>query len=251
MVDGDFCPGCYAYRGVLEIDGLFWEELVSGGEYKFDRQGFNLPEKDLRKNWPGVLYSLFLQTEGKFIDYDPSVVGLPSEITPEMMEEENAGTPEDYLALKREGLGMRISNFKNLRKTFPNLKEPEFIEFEERVMNWSTNYGFLVPSKINTCKSPILHPVPGIFECRREYLFHVPPNMYAEIEDDEFGSLGRGGIGYWSGILLSLGWEPNTNRCIWGFRKDFTTEFSKEFPKGFVEAMNYLTINLEGMLKGE
>jgi len=27
-----------------------------------------------------------------------------------------------------------------------------------------------------------------------------------------------------------------------------TTEFSKKFPKRFVDAMNYLTINLEAML---
>lgn len=51
-----------------------------------------------------------------------------------------------------------------------------------------------------------------------------------------------------TGIILSLAEEPNTNRAIWGFRRDLATDWPGNFIAPFVEKMNLLISGLEELL---
>ena len=152
-------------------------------------------------------------------------------------------SPEEYLRSKSMRL---ITELSLTSKKFEDLSEKE-----QRICRWKQDYGFLWDHREGT---GVLFPGPRNlkalkFEVMNEYFFHVP----------EFPRL-----------ILSVGCEPNSDRAIYGFRREASMDWPPDrlwngweydenkkphpkyidFPneaveKGMVLPMNYLIKNLE------
>lgn len=239
-----FEPEKFLHRntGRLPIDAAFWTRIKSEKESKL-----HIPTPALKKDWPEYLE--IVHNIKPDIFYDPAISGLILEVTPEMMEkfiqetnkvlidddEDNPSptsiTPEEYLSIERLRTFAKISG-NNFMNVMGKTEEPLYLsEWEERLLQWREGYGFLVESKD---MKGLLFPKPNNMqslkqEVVREYFFNIPEREY-------------------SGIILSLGQEPNSNRAIWGFRRDFATDWPEQLPQRFITEMNELTENLETLL---
>lgn len=244
-----------------------------------ERVKFYVPQKRAMKDWPDFLKLKFDIEEDVF--YDPAIVGLPSTLSPGQIEEVRKNMykyviksiedptpvsppktlqPEDAL----ESIKMRIlarRSFQDFNKMFGNVSREvaPLSEWEQKVIQWRKGYGFLVPY---TKMTGVLFPTPSgddalQHEVVREYFFHIKDSPL-------------------SGIILSVAQEPNTDRAIYGLRRDMRTDWVFSDPRffdgktaiidgmiingkakgipvdvtSFVEKMNYLTRNLEELLAG-
>ncbi len=239
----------FVYSGKLSIDKNFWTELKPNN---FDVQRFYAPSKILSQDWPEIL-KLKYNIEPA-IEYDMEIVGLPLKITrkmikskkskikkyksmilenPELIEHPKEITPEDWLESEKIKMAAKESAQETLEMLGKRERKKIIpTEFEEKIKRWHRGYGFLVEY---TEMVGFLFPRPKDekslkYEVIREFLFNIQDN-------------------YFSGIILSLAQEPNTNRAIWGFRRDMATSWEDKFPKEFVGKMNNLAENLEAILK--
>ncbi|MEI6731975.1 MAG: hypothetical protein WCK90_04835 [archaeon] len=246
--DFSFNPLDFVCQVSYPIDNSFWIHLADDS---LTKQGFYHPSQPAKKDWPDLLKVKYGIEE--YIFYDPEIVGLPLQITNEMLEAKrkdwNKYIVEDFKSMKPLAPPEKITPEEWLmdeqmslyaETAFDGLidpdgtnppKERKYTDFEKKVMHWRKGYGFLVNYKD---MKGILFPTPRDdealkFEIVREYFFNIPG----------------------CGVVLSLAQEPNTDRAIWGMRRDFATDWPKEFSKQFIERMNYISVNLENILSTE
>ncbi len=261
----------------LGIDGTFWAELSS-----LEHAGFYLPTSKPKARWNEKLATQFNVKE--YIYYNPQTVGLPYTLTAEKIAEieERRGRyqvqfegdtapvqPRKPLTAQEALQSVQISlmakrSARNLIRMHDKSKTvPEFTEWEKRVLSWRPGYGFLTHYKD---MKGSLFPVPAgdeslKHEVVREYFFHLKPKEFLH--------------SYFSGVILSVAQQPNTDKAIYGFRRDLSTDWilgderffdgetailngvyvqgevhgGTSIPvKPFVERMNYLIKNLEELL---
>jgi len=242
FIDSDFKPELFLFRR-KSLGNYWWELGPEGEKNRFSENGLYIPTRRLAKNWNGVLYPIFMEHGGSFKDYYPEITGLPAsdEVKSKLEEGEN---PEDFLMKVAMDLTLRSSSIAQSLQMFPHRKFPEPTEFENKVAHWGEGYGFLVPDGLPF--HAFTNPRKGQYEVVREYFFHIPAGLSGSNGELDFPTTES--LGYWEGIILSMGVEPNSNRCIWGFRQDLATEFPHTFPKALVNGVNYLTLNLETIL---
>jgi len=243
--NGDrFNPKEFEYQSNLPIDNSFWIEI---NDPSFLSSKLYIPKNALNKNWPDKLMNEY-EIE-KFAFYDPEIVALPLRVTKEMIEEANSERLQyPKLINARTGKSMPLPPIRDAVEFIEHLKISSFAKLAvERIRNpdartalsdfkikatkWNPDYGFLVSFRdakgwpfprardINDKK----------YEVVREFFFHVPE-------------------GFNSGIILSVAQEPNTNRAIWGFRRDFLTDWPSQFSEPFSDEMSRLIRGLESVL---
>jgi len=241
----EFNPKDFSYNGGFGIDFSFWTSIASE-----DARGnsFRIPSQRLNVNWPAILREDY---EVNNIYYDPRITSLHLEVTHDMVNKKKSKmyvslsridgktfAPSDSLSPEQwlQSEKMRILGRRSAKSLLHSLgeyaQEEKLIEFEERILQWQRGYGFLVD--YGDMKG-LLFPVPKDdsalkYEVIREFFFHLPYNSL-------------------SGVILSIGEEPNSNKAIWGFRRDMATDWPKEFPDSFINEMNGLTADLEDFLK--
>ncbi|MEK6927433.1 MAG: hypothetical protein AABX11_03290 [Nanoarchaeota archaeon] len=243
----EFNPNDFAYLGGLMIERKFW--IALSPETTLKSEGFYIPSKKLNPNWPEILELKYGLTPN--VKYDLKLMSLPSEITREMQEKlkqrrnliakklyipvsNELPSPEECLLDIQTRIRAKQSAKELTRLLETSQEEPkELTEFERKVLQWNPEIGILksrTQFNINP-KRPKLE-----YEVVNEYLFHLSNSPITEIS-------------YFEGILLNLCQEPNTNRAIFGFRRDMATDWPNSFPKEFIDEMNTLIHNLENILK--
>ena len=164
---------------------------------------------------------------------DPTQIGPPDHIT----------ATECLLYLQ-----MRLFGFESAQETLEMLgqkkEKRELTDWEKKLKIWRPGYGFLYDYRDRVgFLFPKAHEKDYKHEIIKEYFFHIPDS-------------------YFSGVILSLAQEPNSDRPFWGLRRDLATDwpfdgektairlFSDNSPvKNFVEQMNSLIINLENIIQ--
>lgn len=218
-IDINFSPLEFLVPTDWFIDGTFWEHIDDKMSVPSSCQTkFYIPTTRARKGWPEKLKQIY-GVEPQAV-YETSVLNLPNEITAEEIEAHRKGmnkyliksredpTPvgppsklsvQEYLRSKRMKLIANLS-FTNNQEETKQVWE-RMTEKEKRIFRWKEDYGFLwdhregkgtffpEPRDIQALK----------FETTCEYFFHIP----------EFPLL-----------ILSLGCEPNTDRAIYGLRRE-------------------------------
>jgi len=241
----DFDINLYHLPFEVPVDANLWADLNDGvSENSLSKQGFRIPSQRAMKEWDEMLKVKFGISEHVF--YDPEIVGLPSEVTAEELERARLNwcsrlvsdgkpvpppesiTPEQYL------ISRQFQIFLKQDRILAELMKrgiSEISEEERRIAVWRPGFGFLWD----------YHQGEGLLQSRpknesilryeaiREYFFHHPLSP---------------------GIVLSVAQEPNSDRAIWGLRRDLFTDFPSKFNEEAVGGINYLTENLEKVLRG-
>lgn len=199
------------------IDKNFWEHIDGNMSVPTScSERFYVPNTRARKDWPEKLKQ-FYNVE-PYVVYDSSVVNLPAEITAQEIELHRKGMNkyfiesvenpvpvpppeklqvEDYLFSKHLELMLTVGT----KEEYKHLNDKE-----KRIYRWDRNYGFLWDHRR---AKGALFPQPESlsaleFETTCEYFFHIP----------EFPKL-----------ILSLGCEPNTDKAIYGFRREASLDW--------------------------
>ncbi len=262
------------------IDCTFWAELNNAGLDLY------LPQKRAKRGWPSRLKEEYGITEHVY--YDSAIVGLPLTLTREQIEGARLGmnryliksagdlspvsppksiTAEQalqYMQIRLYARQSALEIMQSLKESKSAMPAPELTDWEKKVLSWRRGYGFLVPYD---CMVGVFLPFPKDesslkYEVVREYFFQTP---------DKLGLLDE----YFRGIALSIAQEPNSDKAIFGLRRDLRTDWVFGDPRfcdgqtahiggmwvndhveggrsvaiePFVEQMNYLIRNLEEVL---
>lgn len=218
-IDINFSPQEFLVPSNWFIDGTFWEHIDDKMSVPSSCQTkFYIPTTRAKKDWPEKLKQLYGIEPQAF--YDPKILTLPEEITAEEIEAYRKGmnkylikslkdpTPvgppsklsaQEYLRSKRIQLIAELS-FTSTEEETKRVWE-RMTEKEKRIYHWKEDYGFLWDHRDGKGTFfPEPRDVQALkFETTCEYFFHIP----------EFPLL-----------ILSLGCEPNTDRAIYGFRRE-------------------------------
>ncbi|MBI3334076.1 hypothetical protein HYZ97_01185 [Candidatus Pacearchaeota archaeon] len=259
-----FSPLNYRHTERCPVSNDLWVEL-DGNEnvpVSCDKRFYH-PTKRAQKEWPAMLNAVYGLKEDVF--YNPAITGLINEVTPEMIEsfrktmfkgiiDSRTKKPweppatlsvESYLEMRRNSIYAEHAAGRTLLMMGAQ-ESPEITlsEWEERLVQWRPDYGFLVDHRQQTeflARQPkdsaaLKH------EVVREYLFCIPAAQ---------------------DVILSVAQEPNTDRAIWGLRRTMHLDWPFDCPGNtfleileetnmsvplFVEQFNELAQNLEDLL---
>jgi hypothetical protein len=218
-IDVNFNPQEFLVPENWFIDGTFWEHIDQNMSVpSVCKTKFYIPQKRAKKSWPEKLKQ-FYGIEPQAV-YETSVLNLPNEITAEEIETHRRGmnkylvksiedpTPigppdklsvQNYLRSKRMELIGKLS-FTTSEEQTKRIWD-RMTEKEKRIYRWTKDYGFLWDHREG--KGVLFSEPKGIealkFETTCEYFFHLP----------DFPLL-----------ILSVGCEPNTDKAIYGFRRE-------------------------------
>jgi len=224
-IDINFGPADYLVPERFFIDRTFWEHIDEHMSVPSSKNcpRFYVPQTRARKGWTEKLKVRF--GVEPFIEYDPAVLNLPNEITAEEIEAfrkdmnkylvESLENPvpvpppekvsvQEYLRHKSTSLTARLcfADDDERAKRIWN----SFSEKEKRIYRWTEDYGFLWDHRDG---KGMLFPAPKDdsalkFETTCEYFFQVPS---------------------FPQLILSLGCEPNTERAIYGLRREASLDW--------------------------
>lgn len=292
-IDISFNPSEFQHSqtGGFGVSRDIWDSLSDINNMFFTNKKFYIPSRKIAPGWPEALKIKF--GIGEDVLYNKKIINLPSLVTPEMIEEERKSMfshirlvgggkmqpPEtlsvnDYLEQQRMHVYFKLRRGKKVNppeKTDVNsfdeaLSEllvsqesmqeayDDLSEFEKLVYQWGPGYGYLIPSR--DTKKDLLSPggpKEGVVltnKVEREYFFNIPKS-------------------HWSGVILALGQEPETDKVYWGFRRtlkmDWPFNLDGPLPRApgleehfvgnqtdpaheFVDKMNNLIYNLENVM---
>ncbi len=216
-LDIDFNPSDFVVPSDWFIDNSFWEHLDENcGVPSSCKTRFYIPTARAKKGWPEKLEQFF--GVKPWVVYDPSVLNLQNEISVEEIEAcrlnmnkylveslENMKPvpPPDKLSVQRYLRNKSLSITAGLcwGEKWENLTEKE-----QRISRWTEAYGFLWDHRDG---KGVLFPGPKDemalkFEVMNEYFFHTkqfPP------------------------LILCVAQEPNTDRAIYGFRREASLDW--------------------------
>jgi len=217
-IDINFNPLDFVVPGNWLIDDSFWEHLDENSTIPSNcKTRFYIPQIRAKKGWPEKLKQYF--NIGPWLVYDPKVINLPDEITAEEIEEHRKGMNK-YLIKSREDMTpvpppekLDVRDYLRAKSTeimgrlcWSSVKWEDLTEKEQRIYQWKSDYGFLWDHRDG---SGVLFPQPKDlkalkFEVINEYFFYVR----------DFPSL-----------ILSVGCEPNSDRAIYGFRREASMDW--------------------------
>jgi len=214
-LDIDFNPREFVVPTGWFIDGTFWEHIDENCSVPSStscKTRFYVPTARAKKGWPEKIKLTF--NVEPWVVYDMAVLNLPNEITAEEIEEHRLNMnkylvkslkdptpvgPPDKLSV-REYLSRKSLSLQAFlcwgNRTFEDLSEKE-----KRICQWTEDYGFLWDHRDG---EGLLFPHPKDdkalkFEVIKEYFFHLR----------EFPQL-----------ILSVAQEPNTDKAVYGFRRE-------------------------------
>ena len=211
-IDHNFSPLEFVVPSNWFIDRTFWEYIDENLSIpSLCKTRFYIPTTRAKKGWPEKLKQYFSVEPS--VSFDSEIINLPNEITAEEIEEHRKGmnkyvvesvknpvpigppeklSVERYLQSKKFELLFRVDTKEAWESLTPK---------EKRIYRWTRDYGFLWDHRDG---KGTLFPGPRDlkalkFEVISEYFFHVPS---------------------FNQLILSVACEPNTDKAIYGFRRE-------------------------------
>ena len=218
-LDVDFNPSEFVVPSNWLIDNSFWEHINENCTVPSSpscKARFYVPTVRAQKGWPEKLRQHF--GVEPWVIYDPAVLNLPNEITAEeieacrlninkyvikSLEDPTPVGPPEKLSVQRY---LEHESTSILARLSFGGKWENLTEKQRRISRWRADYGFLWDHRDG---AGVLFPGPKDekalkFEVLNEYFFHLK----------QFPQL-----------ILSVGQEPNTDRAIFGFRREASLDW--------------------------
>lgn len=191
------------------VDATFWEQIDKDTSIPSNplAKRFYVPSRISKRGWIEKLETVY-GIKPWFV-FDSKIANLPNEIPFEELEKERLECNKYVVRSMKDQTplpppekvdSIRYLAGKNMELHLQRPKWEDLTDFEKRVLQWRKDYGLLWDHrKASGLLFPMAKPEDMKFEIDRELFFRIPEQ---------------------SGLVLSLAREINSERPIYGFRRE-------------------------------